>query len=163
MLLANRLHMESACPVFALDDLPLDPRLPEAVRRGEGRVYVLHDASVAGLAAVATAREWAAGLPVTPLGLRPAHAATLHLPRLRTVPAGDPGPLMDALAPWEQRWLRSGRAAEVAAVNPARLLRTVHRLVRNQFRPRRTLPRMRRLAAVGFLDWPTGSGPGGTA
>jgi hypothetical protein len=95
---------------------------------------------------------------VTPLGLRPAHAAALHLPRIRAATAGDPGPLMDALAPWEQRWLLSGRAAEVAAVNPARLLRTVHRLVRNQYRPRRTLPRMRRLAAAGFLDWPSVSG-----
>jgi hypothetical protein len=61
MLLANRLHMESACPVFALDDLPLDPRLPDAVRRGGGHVYVLHDASVAGLATVATVRAWAGG------------------------------------------------------------------------------------------------------
>jgi hypothetical protein len=159
MLLANRLHMESACPVFALDDLPLDPRLPAAVRRGEGSVYVLHDASLAGLAAVATVRAWAGGLAVTPLGLRPAHAAALHLPRIRAGAEGDPGPLMDALAPWEQRWLRAGHAAEVAAVNPARLLRTVHRLVRNQIRPRRGLPRMRRLAAAGFLDWP--SVPGG--
>jgi len=161
MLLANRLHMESACPVFAVDDLPLDDRLPDAVRRGDGRLYVLHDASFAGLAAVATVRRWADALPLTPLGLRPAHAAALHLPRIR-VPAAESAAdavLLDALEPWELRWLRSGRVAEVAAVNPARLLRTVHRLVRNQSRPRRALPRLRGLSAVGFLSWPSSGGP----
>jgi hypothetical protein len=90
MLLANRLHMESACPVFAVDDLPLDDRLPDAVRRGDGRLYVLHDASFAGLAAVATVRRWADDLPLTPLGLRPAHAAALHLPRIRVPAANRP-------------------------------------------------------------------------
>jgi hypothetical protein len=160
MLLANRLHMESACPVFALDDLPLDERLPDAVRRGDGRLYVLHDASLAGLAAVTAVRRWAGELPVTPLGLRPAHAAALHLPRIRLSPADDPGAtVVETLRSWEVRWLRSGRAAEVAAVNPARLLRTVHRLVRNQSRQRRTLPRLRRLSAAGFLSWPD---PGGS-
>jgi len=160
MLLANRLHMESACPVFALDDLPLDPRLPDSVRRGDGRVYVLHDASLAGLAAVAAVRGWAGEVPVAPLGLRPAHAAALHLPRIRRRQANGTDAPGESLEPWEVRWLRSGRAAEVAAVNPARLLRTVHRLVRNQSRRRRTLPRLRRLSAAGFLSWPD---PGGSA
>jgi hypothetical protein len=160
MLLANRLHMESACPVFALADLPLDGRLAAAVRRGEGRIYVLHDASAAGLTAVTTVREWAGELPTTPLGLRPAHATALHLPRVRAAVAPSEPPVADALAPWEVRWLGSGRVAEVAAVNPARLLRTVHRLVRNQHRPRHALPRLRRLSAVGFLSWPD-PGPGG--
>ena len=162
MLLANRLHMESACPVFAVDDLPLDDRFPAAVRRGDGRLYVLHDASFAGLAAVASVRRWAGDLPATPLGLRPVHAAALHLPRIGIplAESAEDAALLDALEPWERRWLRSGRVAEVAAVNPARLLRTVHRLVRNQSRPRRALPRLRRLSAVGFLSWPS---PGGTA
>jgi hypothetical protein len=162
MLLANRLHMESTCPVFALTDLPLDPRLPDAVRRGEGRVYVLHDASLDGLTAVMSVRDWAGELPVTPLGLRPAHAAALHLPSLRVPTATDPGTVLDGLETREVRWLRSGGAAEVAAVNPARLLRTVHRLVRNQYRQRHALPRLRRLSAIGFLSWPD-PGPGGSA
>jgi hypothetical protein len=62
------------------------------------------------------------------------HAKALHLPTL-------------------------GPTAEVAAVNPARLLRTVHRLVREQYRPRKSLPRLRRLAATGYLSWPE-PGPG---
>jgi hypothetical protein len=110
---------------------------------------------------VASVRRWADGLPVTPLGLRPAHAAALHLSRIRGA-TGEPDALVDTLARWERAWLRSGRAVEVAAVNPARLLRTVHRLVRNQNRARRTLPRLRRLAAVGYLSWPD-PGPEGTA
>jgi hypothetical protein len=129
MLLANGLHMESVCPVFSVDDLPLDHRLRGAVEAGTGRVYVLHDTGAAGDATVEAVTGWAAGIPVVPLGLRPVHAAALHLPRV-------------------------GPTAEVAAVNPARLLRTVHRLVREQYRARRSLPRLRRLAATGFLSWP---------
>ena len=128
MLLANGLHMESVCPVFALDDLPLDPRFRTALT--DGRIYVLHDTD-APIDAVA---RWAGDVPVVPLGLRPVHARALHLPTV-------------------------GATAEVAAVNPARLLRTVHRLVREQYRPRRTLPRLRRLAATGYLSWPE-PGPG---
>ncbi len=132
MLLANGLHMESVCPVFAVDDLPLDARLRTALEAGAGRVYVLHDTGPAETATVDAATAWAAGVPVVPLGLRPVHARALHLPRV-------------------------GTTAEVAAVNPARLLRTVHRLVRDRYRPRRTqtrLPSLRSLAATGYLSWP---------
>ncbi|WP_326999798.1 hypothetical protein OHA72_32275 [Dactylosporangium sp. NBC_01737] len=80
MLLANELHMESACPVFALPDLPLDPRLTAALRHtGDAVVYVLHDAGPSGYAAVDDVRRWAGDLRVHPLGLRPVHAAALHL------------------------------------------------------------------------------------
>jgi hypothetical protein len=140
MLLANGLHMESVCPVFAADDLPLDDRLRAALEAGAGRVYVLHDTGPTGTATIGAVTGWANEvssppsatnqlLPVIPLGLRPVHAAALHLPR-------------------------AGRVAEVAAVNPARLLRTVHRLVREQYRARRSVPRLRRLAATGYLSWP---------
>jgi hypothetical protein len=125
MLLANGLHMESVCPVFAIDDLPLDPRFRAALEAGAGRVYVLHDTN----ASIDAVTRWAEHVPVVPLGLRPVHAKALHLPT-------------------------NQNTAEVAAVNPARLLRTVHRLVREQYRPRRSLPRLRRLAATGYLSWP---------
>lgn len=154
MLLANELHMESACPVFALRDLPLDPRLTEALRRtGDAVVYVLHDASRSGYEAVADVRAWAGDLRVHPLGLRPVHAAALHLttgPREGDAAAAPPA----GLEPWELRWLRAGRGVEVAAVNPARLLRTVHRLVRGQTRHRRRTARLRQLQAAGFMTWP---------
>ncbi|GIJ44493.1 hypothetical protein Val02_13790 [Virgisporangium aliadipatigenens] len=155
MLRANELHMESACPVYALDDLPLDPRLGTALERGDGTVFVLHDASLAGLAAVAAAREaFPEATPVEPLGLRPAHAAALHLTRRRGE-GGIPGAQARLWAPWERDWLARGNTAEVAAVPPARLLRTVHRLVRG-FRKVRTVPRLRQLSAVGYLTWPEG-------
>ncbi|MGI5184566.1 hypothetical protein ACQEVZ_50760 [Dactylosporangium sp. CA-152071] len=154
MLLANELHMESACPVFAERDLPLDPRLTDALRRtGDAAVFVLHDASAAGYATVDAVREWAGELRVHPLGLRPVHAAALHLttgPRATAVDLDAPA----GLEPWEVRRLRAGHTVEVAAVNPARLLRTVHRLVRGQSRTRRRSARLRQLQAAGFMTWP---------
>ncbi|GAB3847089.1 hypothetical protein ACFPIJ_40330 [Dactylosporangium cerinum] len=163
MLLANELHMESACPVFALPDLPLDPRLTAALQRtGDAVVHVLHDASAEGYAAVDEVRQWAGDLRVNPLGLRPVHAAALHLttgpagPKATTGPAGQEAAVdhQPGLEAWELRRLRAGRTVEVAAVNPARLLRTVHRLVRGQSRTRRRSARLRQLQAAGFMTWP---------
>lgn len=144
MLVANDLHLEAACPVVSAADLPLDPRLIRAL----DAVYVLHDASAAGLAfARSLARP---GLRVRRLGLRPAHAAAMHLTRAPRVPAVE---VADRLRPWELRWLAAGNVAEISAINPARLVRTLHRLVREHRRgtPR---PALRDLAAVGFLSWP---------
>jgi len=167
MLLANDLHMEAACPVVSLADLPLDPRWMAALRAGNATVYVLHDASAAGLAttgqvrfrlAVAARSPFGAeadapGIRITPLGLRPAHAAALHLTASWS---GEPVEVpLDGLHPWERRWLAAGRVAEVAAVEPARLVRTVHRLVRGQRRVRPGLPRLREVQTVGFMSWPS--------
>lgn len=158
MLLANESHLESACPVYHLGDLPPDPRLVGALRDGAATVHVLHDASAAGLAAVGRVRQAFEGIPVNALGLRPAHAAALHLTAVRQPPAPAlaPAPADDDLLPWERRWLRSGRVVEVASVNPARLLRTVHRLVRGQSRPR-PRPSLREFRAAGFMTWPEGA------
>jgi hypothetical protein len=153
MLRANDLHLEAACPVYALDDLPPHPDLVAALRRGDATVFVLHDASAAGLA-MATAVPAALDLRVVPLGLRPAHAAALHLTAGQGPSVPDLAPAA-GLAPWEHRWLRSGRYSEVAAVNPARLLRTLHRLVRGQRRMRPGVPRLRQVQAVGFMSWPS--------
>jgi hypothetical protein len=125
MLRVNGLPMESACPVFSVDDLPLDPRVLAMGRRVDGTVYLLHDARPGGFAL-----PLAEDIRVVPLGLQPRHAAVLHLTHDRR-----PG----------------GRVVEVAAVRPAALLRTVHRLVR-EVRPNR--PRWTKARAVGFLSWP---------
>ncbi len=157
MLHANDLPMESACPVFALADLPPDPRLVAALARaGDATVYVLHDASPTGMAVPDQVRERVdppEGVRVVALGLRPRHAAALHLTAGRG-PLDAPADSPHGLDPWERRWLADGRFAQVAAVNPARLLRTVHRLVRGVRRPRRTLPDLGRARAAGFLTWP---------
>jgi hypothetical protein len=125
MLRANGLPMESACPVFSAADLPLDPRVVAMVRRAAGTVYLLHDARPTPFTL-----DVGDDVRVVPLGLRHRQAAALHLTHGR-------GP--------------DGRVVEVAAVRPAALLRTVHRLVR-EVRPAR--PRWTRARAVGFLSWP---------
>ena len=156
MLRANELHMESACPVYALDDLPLDPRVGTSLERGAGTVFVLHDASADGTACVAAVRAAFGGVPVESLGLRPSHAAALHLTRRRGPAVTGPLAAETRLwAPWERARLARGYTVEVAAVPPARLLRTVHRLVRG-FRRVRSVPRLRRIPAVGYLTWPEG-------
>lgn len=150
MLRANGLPMESACPVFDVGELPLDPRVGKMLVRGEGTVYLLHDASAAGLTFPARLRaltDVPAGVRVVALGLRPRQAAPLHLVHGR-------GPVSTPdvpVSPWEAAWLARGRFTELAAVRPAVLLRTVHRLVR-EVRPVR--PQWSTGRDVGFLTWP---------
>ncbi|MFE5941379.1 hypothetical protein [Streptomyces sp. NPDC056480] len=162
MLLANHVHLEAACPVFAAADaLPLDPLLLAALQRAEGAtVYVLHDASPAGLAFPALVRAGLGPVPgvrVVSLGLAPRHAAALRLPTGR---GRTPGPaalaaLPAALRPREADWLAEGRFAEVAAVPPDRLLRTVLRLTRGPRPPRDSLwSGLRGLRGTGFMTWP---------
>ncbi|MFV6026490.1 hypothetical protein [Streptomyces sp. NPDC056264] len=162
MLLANHVHLEAACPVFAAADaLPLDTRLLAALRRAEGAsVYVLHDASPAGLALPAQVRSGLGPVPgvrVVSLGLAPRHAAALRLPTGRG-PAPGPAALAElpaALRPREADWLAEGRFAEVAAVPPDRLLRTVLRLTRGPRPPRDSLwSGLRGLRGAGFMTWP---------
>jgi hypothetical protein len=163
MLVANDLHMEATCAVFAEAELPLDPRLPQALGRFPGAaVYVLHDASVAGLSLPGRIRDalaLPAGVPVSPLGLLPRHAGALHLTSRRDAGrrgggASPGGALPAALTGREVRWLRSGRYAETAAVPPAQLVRTLHRLLRGGRRPRDRRMGFRAAREVGFLSWP---------
>ncbi len=150
MLRANGVPMESACPVFDAAELPLDERVGEMLTRGEGTIFLLHDASAHGLtfpARLAELTEVPPGVRVVALGLRPRQAAPLHLTHGR-------GPVRQARVPvsgWEFGWLARGRFVEVAAVEPAVLVRTVHRLVRD-VRPRS--PQWSARREVGFLTWP---------
>ncbi|MFE6482852.1 hypothetical protein ACFVGN_07955 [Streptomyces sp. NPDC057757] len=161
MLLANHLHLEAACPVLAAeDDLPLDPRLLAALERAQGAtVYVLHDASPAGLTLPARVRAEAGAVPgvrVASLGLVPRQAAALHLMSgRRPDPRPALGPLPAGLRPDEVAWLAEGRFTEVAAVRPARLLRTVLRLTRGPRPPRNSVwTELRDLRGAGFMTWP---------
>ncbi|MGW6741090.1 hypothetical protein ACWGDX_10175 [Streptomyces sp. NPDC055025] len=159
MLLANDIHLEAACPVLAADGRPLDPRLVAGLGRVEGAtVHVLHDASTAGIALTARVRAGLAGVRVASMGLVPRHAAALHL----VSPHGPaPGPddgraLPSALGPRERDWLADGRFAEVEAVPPARLLRTVLRVLRGPRTPGQSLwTGLRELRTAGFMTWPT--------
>jgi hypothetical protein len=150
MLRANGLPMESACPVFDAAELPLDPRVAGMLARAGGTIYLLHDASAAGLTFPTRLPEHTEVPPevrVVALGLRPRQAAPLHLTHGRApVRAADV-----SVSDWEAGWLARGRFVEVAAVAPAVLLRTVHRLVR-EVRPVRPQWSLQREA--GFLTWP---------
>ncbi|MFJ2055955.1 hypothetical protein ACIOMM_08435 [Streptomyces sp. NPDC087908] len=162
MLLANHVHLEAACPVFAAADaLPLDPRLLAALQRAEGAtVYVLHDASTTGAALPALVRSGlgpAPGLRVVSLGLVPRHAAALRLPAGRGPAPGRAAlaALPAALRTREADWLAGGRFAELAAVPPDRLVRTVLRLTRGPRQPRDSLwSGLRGLRGTGFMTWP---------
>ncbi|MFJ9032160.1 hypothetical protein ACIRQP_27265 [Streptomyces sp. NPDC102274] len=164
MLLANDVHLEAACPVFAADDLPLDPRLVTGLGRADGAtVHVLHDASVDGIALTARVRDAVPGVRVSSMGLVPRHATALHLISPRG-PAPGPGPLTlpAGLEARERDWLAEGRFAEVESVPPARLLRTVLRLVRGPRTPSHSVwTGLRELRTTGFMTWPTNQ-PGDT-
>ncbi|MEU3271369.1 hypothetical protein ABZ639_11015 [Saccharomonospora sp. NPDC006951] len=155
MLRANGIPMESACPVFGAAELPLaDGILRMLATAGRATVYVLHDASAAGLAFPGRVRRLTPvpdGVRVTGIGLRPHHARALHLVHGRE----GTGSTRDATTAREEQWCATGRFAEVAAVRPASLLRTVHRLVRD-VRPVRTRqPNPRAARETGFLSWPS--------
>ncbi|MEU0661171.1 hypothetical protein [Streptomyces lavendulocolor] len=163
MLLANHVHLEAACPVLtAVDALPLGPRLTAALERAGGAtVHVLHDASPSGLALPARIRAALGPVPgvrVSSMGLVPRHVAALRLPSGR---GPVPGPVLGTglppgLRPAEARWLARGRFAEVAAVPPARLVRTVLRVTRGSRPPRASLRSdLRGLRDTGFLTWPS--------
>ncbi|MFD7314715.1 hypothetical protein [Streptomyces sp. NPDC059883] len=164
MLLANDVHLEAACPVFAADDLPLDPRLVTGLGRVDGAtVHVLHDASVDGIALAARVRDAVPGVRVSSMGLVPRHATALHLISPRgPAPGSGPPALPAALEPRERDWLAEGRYAEVESVAPARLLRTVLRLVRGPRTPGHSVwTGLRELRTAGFMTWPTNR-PGDT-
>ncbi|MFF4009528.1 hypothetical protein [Streptomyces sp. NPDC001717] len=163
MLLANHVHLEAACPILAVADaLPLDPRLVAALERAEGAtVHVLHDASPVGVTLPARVRAALGPVPgvrVSSLGLVPRHVSALRLPTGRG-PALAPAAGADwpaALRPREAAWLARGRFAEVAAVPPARLVRTVLRLARGPRPPRDSVwGELSGLRTSGFMTWPT--------
>lgn len=166
MLRANGLPMESACPVYSAAELPLDPGVSRMLTQAERpAVFLLHDASCRGLAFPARLRRLT-GLPpgvrVVPLGLRPRQAGAVHLTHGRApYDAAARGPYAAMAAPpalalsrWEREWLRQGRFTEVAAVRPASLLRTMHRMVREVPAPPSPLSELRHAREAGFLTWP---------
>ena len=158
-LLATGLHLELGCAVFGpADAAPLPaPVLAMLARTPGAQVFHLHAASPSALRALATLRDrlaLPASVPLTPIGLRPAHARVMHL-FARTGPrppaAGLSG--LAGLTPQERAWLQAGHTCEVAAVPPLRLLRALRRLllgVRRKASPTRAERRAR-----GFLTEPT--------
>lgn len=157
MLRCNWFHLEASCPVLTIAEaLPLRAMLAAMLERTAGaRVYLLHDASLPGLALIDQLAEL--GLPAnirsTALGLRPIHAMRLHLFAATGPPVPGAAELA-GLTARERAWLQSGRHAEVQAIRPLRLLRALRRLLLDPPPPLRRWPDLRRARAVGFMTWP---------
>lgn len=160
MLFTNDFHIELACPVLSVDDASPLPDLLQTMlqRTPEAHVYFLHDASTAGLALVPTLRQrinLPSNIPLTAVGLRPAHAKSMHLFASQTPPA------QNSTVDWpyylsgrEQAWLEAGWQAEVEAVPPPRLLRALRRMMLGTVKPSFSLPSLQSEREVGFMTWP---------
>jgi hypothetical protein len=148
MLVANGFHMELSCAVVAAWPPP-EHLAAMLARTRHARAYALHDASPEGLA-------WAAALgatapaPLREIGLRPAHAMRLRLVATRGERRA-PESLPAALSPVERAWLAEGWSAEVAALSPSRLLRTLRRIMLGIAAPAEP---ERPRADAGFLTMP---------
>jgi hypothetical protein len=161
MLQANLFHMETSCAVLSL---AAATPLPDALRAMLLRtptagVYLLHDAGAESVTLAAQVRarlELPDTIPLTSVGLRPAHAFRLHLFATRAPVAVIEQPDWPTyLTARERAWLDAGWCAEVAAVKPARLLPALRRIVLGLVPPARRLPDWRRERAGGFMTWPT--------
>ncbi len=154
MLQANGFHLEVACAVLAFPQpVPLPSPLRGMVKLARrATVFALHDASIAGLrwtAECARLSHLPRGAIFRPVGLRPAQAMRLRLPAVRMTPVELTLP--EALTAAERAWLAAGWSAEVAAIHPVRLLRSLRRIVRGTIPP--SAPELARPAA-GYMTWP---------
>lgn len=137
MLVANRFHFENNCAILSFDRrFPGGNRVPailEMLRRNPNlSVFALHDASAQGMTLASRLREeaWfpnAASARIFDLGLRPRHAmdGRMLLAERSESQISVPAPVEALLTPEEAQWLRDGNSAEVAALRPARLMRSV--------------------------------------
>jgi hypothetical protein len=156
MLRANGATMEFGCPILAADE-PLPAAIADGLARAPAaRALLLHDASPTGLQAGATCAAFLpANVRLMPLGLRPVHAARMHLFAQRNAEATLNRPVPSDLTGAEQHWLAGGWTAEVAAVPPIILLRVLRHGLSGA-PPQPTLrERLRRLPTAGFMHWPT--------
>lgn len=154
MLRANAFDLELACPVFTVRDWPLSEAIIAALHRANRpRILVLHNASADGLALAGQLTATApSAIPVQPIGLRPRHAKALRLCAYRRLPP----PTLSALAMVddEARWLQRGWQADVAAVYPIKLLRSLRAIVYATPQPISWRERWRYFVHSGFMSWP---------
>jgi hypothetical protein len=132
LLLANNFHFENNCAVLSVDGHPenvFETVMTMLRRNPTLTVFALHDATAAGCALPRRLREqgWFPdpSVRVVDLGLRRRQAEQLGLIR----PKGPRHALSDdqraALTPEEVAWFESGESAELAALRPMRLMRSV--------------------------------------
>jgi hypothetical protein len=132
MLIANNFHFENNCAVLSVGGYPGD--IFETVRTMLRRnpkleVYALHDASVSGCVLPLTLRraEWFpdSAIRILDLGLRPRHVKAIDLFTHSGSPLSAPAELHTLLAADEIAWLEAGNSADLAAVRPVRLMRSI--------------------------------------
>lgn len=157
MLRANFLHMDMSCAILALEEAsPLpDALVAMLIRAPAPRILLLHDASPEGLrfaADAATLLDLPRGFRVRALGLTPMHALRRHLFAIRRSEPSEHLPALPNLI--ERAWLRAGYRAEVAALRPVTLLRTLHRVVRPAPRRESWFSSLRRWRTTGYMSWP---------
>jgi hypothetical protein len=155
MLCANGAIMELGCPILAAGEPLPGPIAAGLARAPAPQALLLHDASDAGLHCAATlATQLPAGVRLASLGLRPDHAARLHLFVRRSNRAALEHPLPPDLTSAERRWLARGWTAELAAVPPFTLLRVLRQAFGAGPPALPLRERLRRLPATGFMSWP---------
>jgi hypothetical protein len=132
-LIANNFHFENNCAILSVNGYPQD--IAETVltmlRRNPGlRLFALHDASWEGcrLPLLLRGERWFpdTAVQIVDLGLRPRHVSMMKLITLKGQPQRGEAALPTPLTPEEQSWLEAGNTAEVAALRPARLMRSVY-------------------------------------
>jgi hypothetical protein len=136
MLVRNHFHFENNCAILSLEGYPGDETrgvVLEMARQNPAlKVFIAHDASPSGCAALATLRRkgWlpASDTPVMDLGLRPSQVRALRRPQLARDQAVLPANADDLawLTPKERQWLAKGNAMSLEALGPAALMRALH-------------------------------------
>jgi hypothetical protein len=132
MLVANNFHFENNCAILSVDGYPapvFDTVMTMLRRNPNLRVFAVHDASEAGcgLPLALRGERWFSDptVQVFDLGLRPSHVQKMHMISLAGGSRTLLPPLRAALAPEEAAWLERGESVELAAVRPAKLMRSL--------------------------------------
>jgi hypothetical protein len=129
LLVANRFHFEHRCAVLSLDGYPfgIAETVKEMLRRNpQLTVAALHDASAEGVALPFTLRE-PAWFPDPEILIVDAGILRTGGPVTRGPPARVPEHVASRLKAGDRAWLEAGNRAELAALSPASLMRTVER------------------------------------
>jgi len=135
MLIANGIHIELSCAILGLrDSVPLPDFLCAMLARADqAQVYFLHNADSGSLSLVRVLPRRLGlprGIPLSSIGLRPAHAIRMRLAATRHKSTWALHAVaLPGLTDHEEVWLRSGWRVEVAAVRPVDLLRIVRNAV----------------------------------
>jgi hypothetical protein len=133
MLVANNFHFENNCAILSADGYPYERAetiLAMLRQNPQLTVFAVHDASIPGCHLPRRLREerWFPdpALRIVDLGLRPAHAQQMRLPVLEGTPEILPAELQPGLTAAEAAWLAAGKRVELAALRPAKLMRSIY-------------------------------------